>query len=373
MEGLRAYAVALVFCVHFFDVYFAQFRGIDFDSFHVRESESVFELISYYFRSSHYGVDLFFLLSGFLIFRIVSGNDFTYLGFLRNRLVRLYPAFAFALVLHLVYAAYCWNVTFDILTIVQNMFFLIGIWELEIKPIIVPAWSLSYEWLFYLAFPVLMLCIARGRPFSIWHIVFCAAVVLAAISSVDPSYVRFLMFFVGAGLACIPREAVNRSMQWIPDAAVLTLVAITNLVFVVDQNYTHFIWIYAVTSTLLVAKAMYGQGFLNKVFCLGPMRTLGNLSYSFFLLHGLAVIIVVGHAGDLITSIGEPLRIILLSVGSFFLAIVGAAFSYLLFERPYFNRRARTANQAEVAPHRTLACDASRIPTLNTQVLRAGR
>jgi exopolysaccharide production protein ExoZ len=111
--------VALVFCVHFFWHYFKRSRAIDFDSFGFVDATNAFELISFYLASSHYGVDLFFLLSGFLIFKIVSRQDFSYLGFLRNRLIRLYPAFAFALGLQLAYAAYFWETTFDFLTIAE--------------------------------------------------------------------------------------------------------------------------------------------------------------------------------------------------------------------------------------------------------------
>jgi exopolysaccharide production protein ExoZ len=349
MEGLRAYAVALVFCVHFFGHYFDRTRGINFDSFRVSEATNGFDLISYYLASSHYGVDLFFLLSGFLIFKIVSRSDFNYLSFLCNRLIRLYPAFAFALAVHLVYVAYFWDTTFDLLTIVQNMFFLHGIWELGIKPISVPTWSLAYEWLFYLGFPALILCVARGRALSLWHIALCAMLVLVAIGPIGPHYVRFLMFFAGAGLACVQAEALKRWMLWVPDAAVLVVVVVVNLLFVVDQNYYHFIWIYAVTSTFLVAKTIYGQGFLNRIFCVKPMRTLGNLSYSFFLLHGLALIFVVDYAGPLIINMGEPVRILLLMTGSFLLASFAAVCSYWLFERPYFERRTRASNLRQSA------------------------
>jgi peptidoglycan/LPS O-acetylase OafA/YrhL len=132
----------------------------------------------------------------------------------------------------------------------------------------------------------------------------------------------------------------------IPDAAVLILVVTVNLLFVIDRNYYHFIWIYAVTSALLVAKTVHGRGFLNKLFCLAPVRMLGNVSYSFFLLHALALIVVVDHVGPLTTSVGEPLRLLLLMAASFLLAALAAICSYCIFERRYFERRARNSNVA---------------------------
>ena len=339
MDGLRAYAVSLVFCVHFFGHYYDRTKGIDFDSFDYTQAGTIFDLIGYYFASSHYGVDLFFLLSGFLICRMVAHRDFNYISFLRNRLIRLYPAFAVALVLHLAYAAYFWDKIFDPWTVIQNGLFLIGIWELKVSPIIVPTWSLTYEWLFYLLFPLAMLLFARKSSFSAWQIAACAVLTIAAVAPLNANYTRFVMFFVGAALACTPKQLLQQWTKVVPDAAVILICAIINLAFVLDRNYYHFIWPFALASALLTIKTVHGEGWLSRVFRFQPLRTLGAISYSFFLLHGLALIIVVDHLGLLTVNVPEPLRILLLASISFLVATVAAALSFFLFERPYFQRR----------------------------------
>jgi len=117
MEGSRAYAIILVFLVHFMSHYFDRYNGTNFDSFHISNATSFVDFMGYYFWASHYGVDLFFLLSGFLIFRILARLDFRYFQFLLGRLLRLYPAFLFAFALQIFYAAYFWDKTFDASTL----------------------------------------------------------------------------------------------------------------------------------------------------------------------------------------------------------------------------------------------------------------
>ena len=171
MEGLRAYAVILVFLVHFLSQYFngaTSSLRIDFDDSTIWQLKSIPEAIAFYFWASHYGVDLFFFLSGFLIYRLVSNAGFDYRTFLRDRTARLYPAFLAALAIYMAYMTISWHTSFDWFSVAGNLLMLQGVWQSGIKPIIVPTWSLSFEWAFYLAFPaVLLLPSARRTNFAV--------------------------------------------------------------------------------------------------------------------------------------------------------------------------------------------------------------
>lgn len=343
LDGIRAYAVGLVFLVHFLAHYFNGTTGplrIDFDTPRAADSTGLVETLARYFWASHYGVDLFFLLSGFLVFRIVSGPGFSYLTFLRGRFLRLYPAFLAAVVLHLLYMAWFWGKTFEPATIGANLLLLHGVWELGIEPIIVPTWSLTYEWLFYLVFPAVLLLRKAGSRISGWRLALCAALLLAALAPVGPHYMRLLMFILGAALASAGSAAVVRKfVVHVPDAAVALLYVAANILFVLDQNWYRFIPVYFVTSGVLVAKIVYGRGFLHRVFCLGPLSRLGNISYSFYLFHGLVIVAFCDHVGPHLKEFPEPVRFIALIAGSFAFSLLAARLSYALLEKPYFTRK----------------------------------
>src|SRR5262249_21770536 len=201
--------------------------GINFDSFNVSQADTLSLAIGYYFWASHYGVDLFFFLSGFLIFKMVTQDTFTYLTFLRRRALRLYPAFTAALALHLAYETHYWSENFDSLTILQNVLFLNGLPTLGVKAIIVQSWSLFFEWAFYLIFPIMVfLWPSRNRPPSIWYILLCALSLLVLVGPIAPNYMRALMFFAGAALACLPPNAVRLWIGRTPDFLILVIYVI---------------------------------------------------------------------------------------------------------------------------------------------------
>src|SRR5258708_20344750 len=84
MEGLRGIAVTLVFLVHY-DSLFGNWLAPHSVGTRVAEFLSTV---------GHSGVDLFFVLSGYLIYgAVISSRDFSYARFMRRRLQRIYPTF----------------------------------------------------------------------------------------------------------------------------------------------------------------------------------------------------------------------------------------------------------------------------------------
>jgi peptidoglycan/LPS O-acetylase OafA/YrhL/cellulose synthase/poly-beta-1,6-N-acetylglucosamine synthase-like glycosyltransferase len=344
LDGIRAYAISLVFLVHFLSHYYngaTSGTRIDFDAYSGGQTLST--VIAHYFWASHYGVDLFFLLSGFLIVRIISRPDFAYVQFLRNRLLRLYPAFLLALAVHLAYMAAFWNKSFDGTTIAANVVLLHGLWELKIQPIIVPTWSLTYEWMFYLAFPAVVLLTGVRNRVALWHLALCAFLVLACAAPVGPHYMRMLMFLVGGAFALKADDAMRKLAARVPDIVIVLVYAFANVVFVRNQNWYQFIPIYLVTSGALVVKAVYGDGFLNKIFCWPVLRRIGAMSYSFYLFHGLAIVMFCDWIGPYLRQGPDTARLPVLLIGSFALGLLMAGLSYWALERPYFLRKGEAA------------------------------
>jgi peptidoglycan/LPS O-acetylase OafA/YrhL/cellulose synthase/poly-beta-1,6-N-acetylglucosamine synthase-like glycosyltransferase len=342
MDGIRAYAITLVFLVHFLAQYFNGHAGsthIDFDTFRWDRATSFVDLAAYYFWASHYGVDLFFFLSGFLIFRMLFRPGFTYRTFLLNRLLRLYPAFVVALSIYCLYVGFFWNKHYDLPTILSNFLMLQGIWELGITPIIVPTWSLTFEWLFYLAFPAILLLPRIRGELSLWHLALIGLAVLLTVAPLGPHYIRFLMFLGGAALARMRPATVRSGMNGVSDAAVVVAYALGNLVFVDQQNYYRFIPLYLVTSFALVAKAVYGEGFLHKIFCVPALVNLGKVSYSFYLFHGLVVIVVCDHLALLLRGLPGALRFFVVLACAFTCSVAVAWLCHRLLEVPYFARK----------------------------------
>jgi peptidoglycan/LPS O-acetylase OafA/YrhL len=100
------------------------------------------------------GVDIFFVISGFVIFLSLTRKNRTPIEFARDRLIRLVPAYWILTVSHLVILASVailrgTEVPFDISWTIQSLFFVsqpLG----NNLPLISQGWSLEIEMLFYL-------------------------------------------------------------------------------------------------------------------------------------------------------------------------------------------------------------------------------
>jgi peptidoglycan/LPS O-acetylase OafA/YrhL len=122
------------------------------------------------------GVDLFFVLSGFVIaynygerFRRFSPN--AYARFLGKRFARIYPAHLFALLLcvaafwlmHLSGRPIRFSGRYDLASLIQSILLIQG-WTFPIaKKWNVPDWSVSTEWLAYILFPLLAFGVGHFR------------------------------------------------------------------------------------------------------------------------------------------------------------------------------------------------------------------
>ena len=126
------------------------------------------------------GVDVFFVISGYLICRLINdeikNGSFTVAAFYKRRVMRLFPAL-FAMLLATSVLAYLYLLPIELkefsdsmiaaVTYVSNIFFAMttGYFDApaETKPLL-HTWSLSLEEQFYIVCPLLMLACYRPCP-----------------------------------------------------------------------------------------------------------------------------------------------------------------------------------------------------------------
>ncbi len=146
LEGLRGGALLPVFAVHYITLF-------GFLAGRPAESPEGWENLG------QGGVDLFFLLSGYLVYGLLVGRKTTLSEFLRRRWKRIYPVFLVVFVLYLALSAAFparskipdgWADGGFYLAV--NLLLLPGI--VDVPPLIRVAWSLSYEVVFYTLLPL---------------------------------------------------------------------------------------------------------------------------------------------------------------------------------------------------------------------------
>jgi len=302
-----------------------------------------------YLHRSHYGVDLFFLLSGFLVYKIVTSAHVTFGRFFWNRIWRIYPVFVLTEAL---YIARMYGETGVLWPggIVGNLLLLNGIPGLYFPAYNFATWSLFFEFVSYAIIPAALWCLptrwssaTRGRVVAL--AIVGAAVPLAIV--VNDGYIRFIMFAAGIVLATVATADLSRLARVVPDSVIAVLYVACTTFFAASYDLLTFIPLYFLAALLLVNQAVFGCGWLNALFSGNLIRYFGNMSFSFYLIHGLCM-----HIAFTAVPYDEStpvLQYVLVTfVASVVLSIFVATLLFVTVEKQYFywkNARARKALQ----------------------------
>lgn len=345
MEGLRAYAVLVVMIVHTTGSYARFMKGQNLDLVNILDLQGWSDIGLYVLFRSHYGVDLFFLISGFLITRMIGRARFEYGRFLFWRTVRIYPAFLVSLVLMIGISTWLHQYKLDPWILLGNLFFLNGVPKHGIQAINFVTWSLFYEFAFYIVFPLLFKNLSVNTTTRL--VLLFAFIVIAAWLSGEGNP-RFGMFIAGAIVAKQSDDALSVIARRVSDHWVALLYLLATLSFSFIHEFAIFTPIYSFAGGWLFIQVVFGKGWLNGLFTLAPIRYLGNISYSFYLVHVPALVLTFHLAGQVAKLAAGGWTYAVLLASEFALSLVFAIGLFAIAERPYFQlRRSHFGRRAE--------------------------
>ncbi len=299
IEGLRAVAVLLVIAAHY------ALPG---------------------FAGGFVGVDIFFVISGYLITALLvreheETGRIALLRFYANRLRRLLPALLTMLV---VCTAAAWLLLPMNQQPAQNLGAAMAAWWVSnfyfafsdvdyfaaetVQNVFLHTWSLGIEEQFYLAWPLLtMLCIAWARGAG-WRLAFAGLVFsvlslgicLAWTYGREPMLAYYLMparawqFAAGALTWLGTRQYVPTALQARAMAWVGGLMLLGSMVFVGPHISYPGVWALLPTfaaCAFLAAGTAPTPSRCSVVLACGPLRGIGRLSYSWYLWHWPVLVI----------------------------------------------------------------------------------
>ncbi|MBQ49348.1 MAG: hypothetical protein CMP10_18360, partial [Zetaproteobacteria bacterium] len=322
VDGLRAIAVLLVVFYHF-------------------------DLL---FTGGFIGVDIFFVISGYLITRLIkhelSNQSFSYKNFYLRRFRRLAPAMVFTVLLVLIASAICFRpqefqrqggAIASALFFVSNFYFWreSGYFDTEVgfKPL-QHFWSLSVEEQFYFIWPVLIIYLLKKQfgGMSLFVSALISLVLCQSALEMDPSAAFYLMplrfyeFAIGGLLVW----SHNNNKETTRTTEYLWLTGLAIIIYC-GLSYTpdDFPGMKALLPCIGTAMVIYGGHSKNAGYILKNklMVGIGLISYSLYLIHWPVYVFVRYYQVDNLS----------LGMKSFLIAfsIIAAVIMYFFIETPF--------------------------------------
>ena len=337
LDGLRGFAVLLVFLVHASGNLARVWLGIDLDATTLRALPTPLHQLLFWLFRSHHGVFLFFVLSGFLIGRLWWPRArLSYAAFALRRTLRIYPAFLLAFAASLAFARTVEHATPTVARALANLFLLNGLPELHVRPLNTVTWSLFYEMAFYLAFPLAALVVARAGATG-WRslpLLGIAAPFGAVALGADPIHLCWSLLFVGVAAARYEDALRNLSAR-LPDVVpVAAYLCVTTPAAFDLWPPALAVLLFGGATALLLGKCIVGGNRIAATLAARPLVLLGRVSYSFYLLHWMVVVLLAEVLAPHVASAAGGAAALFL--GGFALATLAATASWWLCERPYF-------------------------------------
>ena len=241
------------------------------------------------------GVDLFFVISGFIMVTTTWKSAPTPLEFMRRRVIRIVPLY-WLLTLAMVSMALCVPNLFRTLvvtprTLVESLLFIPHFsisFPFAVWPLLVPGWTLNYEMFFYLVFACALLLPARMRLTVMAGVLGTLVAIGFALGPFDSAIARvylnplLLEFVIGTGIGAW--WSAGRPLAGTGASLVLLVAGFAGLTLRDHPPLGVF--------TQMAGAALMVVGALNSTLArwqCAPLRALGDSSYSLYLTHLFAL------------------------------------------------------------------------------------
>lgn len=284
------------------------------------------------------GVDVFFVISGFIMWVVTCRKAPSPGQFLLKRVQRIVPLYwavtlATAALAVFVPGAFP-NMRVTPQALAQSLAFIPyrdpqGL----IAPLIVPGWTLNFEMFFYLLFAGGLLAPAKLRPWLVGGALALLVGLRPLVDTANPLAATYtdpilLEFAAGIGLGWLwsHQRLPGRVLGWGlvgGGLAGFTAVALAGI----DVSTARPLW-WGVPSLLLVTGAVSVER-AGPVPDLWPLRALGDASYSVYLIHGLAISAAVRALGLLGVTAPAAVFATAIAVG-----VAAGLAAYHLLEKP---------------------------------------
>jgi peptidoglycan/LPS O-acetylase OafA/YrhL len=256
-------------------------------------------------RNSYYMVDLFFVLSGFVMNlnygdRLHSAQDLARFQFLR--LGRLYPVHLLFLLLAVLTATSSWIAAWafglnipngsafkdsTVATFIAQILLVhsLGFFKI-VHPFNLPSWSISVEFYTYLVFGIMCLISRYALRLAAFVALAGAALVLLSFGAdIIGNFSDVLQCLAGYFMGCLIASFAVRHPNSLPRGSTFAMLAAMALFLCMRQDPRFDIAIFFLAALLIVAVVCSGDDLAKRVLRSKSLKFLGLISYSIYMSH----------------------------------------------------------------------------------------
>jgi peptidoglycan/LPS O-acetylase OafA/YrhL len=304
------------------------------------------------FNRGSEAVYMFFVLSGFLIIRLIyrykQQDDFSIKKFYIRRILRIFPLYYLIIIFGFLFY---WQIL-PVLNIpfennynlgegvLMTTFFLPNVFGKLYAPggILEVLWSIGIEEQFYLMIAPMLYIVNKNKILLILSILTVGYFVVFHLNGLDVlrrfNFVYFLLFF--GGIVAILEE--KKALEFLKISAVIPIIIVvaTVLYFTTDVFKFEELWMRNLTTMLLfglfihtLAHNNFGKRLNNKA-----LNYLGHISYGIYMFHAIVLNCVVFFMLKIeeLKIFSDTITILLIYILTFALTILVAHLSYKYFE-----------------------------------------
>jgi exopolysaccharide production protein ExoZ len=289
----------------------------------------------------HSGVDLFFVISGFIMVHISKNREAKPLEFMKKRIIRIVPLYwlvtlgvsLIALVAPKLMPSIADEI--DVVAILKSLFFIPWMRNpVEAFPIVFVGWTLNLEMFFYLIFAISLMFKNLLRALIFSNVILLVLVATPFLTNQDLGIFSFytnpriINFCFGMMIGLL---AAKFPSSLHPNAKKALLLVAGACALILVFNDLHFMVVATCSAALVVIALMLeNSGFVIKS---KPLLAIGDASYSIYLSHAFVAILVERFVLPRVVGAGDWVFYATIFFVLALCSIVGIAI-YHLIERP---------------------------------------
>lgn len=294
INGIRGILASLVMFSHTFkDIYI--YLGNEWIY-----NKDYFKLLSFGNQATNagkIGVAIFFMISGYLFYRLLDKNTLNVKSFFKNRFLRIYPLYASVVTFCILYIFLTNQSNFSVGNLLEIAKWYLFLGQYEIINVVEMTsgveWTLKLEILMYISIPILFLLFSKTKNKILRHGFIIGSILALFVLGfllriygkvyIDPRAI--LCFYVGYLALELKNYSINNFFKT-NLAAYLSIFLFISSFFVSSNN---IYYLYIIFSCGFVFLCISAGNTLFGILKTPQLQKLGEISYSIYLIHGIVL------------------------------------------------------------------------------------